>query len=61
MPVIRVDMLKGRTIEQKRELAKEFTESYLRICGGQREGVNIVLTDVEHDHWAVGGTLCSER
>lgn len=61
MPVIKVELLSGRTTEQKRELVKEFTESYLRICGGKREGLNIILQDVDQENWAVGGTLCSDR
>lgn len=61
MPVIKVELLAGRSTEQKRELANEFTETYLRICGGKREGLNIIFQDVEKENWAVGGTLCSER
>ena len=34
MPIIRVEMFKGRSREQKRALVKEMTEGFLRACGG---------------------------
>ena len=33
MPMIRVEMYKGRTPEQKRALAKELTEAFVRAGG----------------------------
>ena len=36
MPVIRVEMFK-RTLEQKRELIKELTDSFVKTCGGTKK------------------------
>ena len=33
MPIIRVEMFKGRTKDQKRNLVKELTEAFNRACG----------------------------
>jgi len=60
MPVIRVEMFKGRTPEQKKALVKEVTEAFVRTAGGTPEAVQVVITDVEKDDWAVGGVLASE-
>lgn len=61
MPVIRVEMFKGRTREQKRALVKELTESFLRTCGGKPESVQIVLFDVEAEDWGSAGQLVVDK
>lgn len=58
MPIIRVEMLKGRTREQKRALARELTEAFVRSAGGKAEGLHVVITEVEMEDWGVSGTLC---
>ncbi|MGI9487093.1 MAG: 4-oxalocrotonate tautomerase [Geminicoccaceae bacterium] len=60
MPVIRVEMFEGRNAEQKRALVKELTETFVRTARGTPESVQIVLTDVAKDDWAVAGKLCSD-
>lgn len=61
MPFVSVKMLSGRTKEQKRELAKAITEAMEETCGAKPEGTYIVIEEVESDHWAVGGTMLSDR
>lgn len=60
MPVIRVSMFKGRTVEQKRELARALTESFVQVCGGKTDSVWIVFEDTDKSDWAMGGDLCSD-
>nr|WP_042189114.1 4-oxalocrotonate tautomerase family protein [Kibdelosporangium sp. MJ126-NF4] len=60
MPMISVQMLSGRTAEQKAALAERLTDVFLETCGnpGQtRDGVWVVLNDVPGEHWAIGGKL----
>lgn len=61
MPIIKIEMLKGRTTEQKRELAKVMTREYVRICGGRAEAIYVVIDDVEKENWAVGGQLLADK
>ncbi|MBS0393992.1 MAG: 2-hydroxymuconate tautomerase family protein [Proteobacteria bacterium] len=61
MPIIRVEMFKGRTREQKRELARELTEAFVRACGGKPEAVTVVLSDVDKQDWAVAGALMADK
>ena len=42
MPVIRVEMFK-RTQEQKRDLARELTEAFIRTCGGNKDAIEFLL------------------
>ena len=61
MPIIRVEMFEGRTDEQKRALAEELTEAFLRTAGGNRDSVQVILTDVSKENWATGGPLFSDK
>ena len=61
MPIIRVEMLKGRTRDQKRELVKELTAAFVRTCGGKPEGLQIVIADVEKEDWGSGGELLADK
>ena len=46
MPVIRVEMFKRNT-EQKRELVRELTNSFVKTCGGNKEAIKILITEVK--------------
>lgn len=60
MPVIRIELLEGRTVEQKRACAKAVTQAFLDSCGGTPQSVQIVFTDVAKSDWAVAGRLVSD-
>ncbi|MGO1120887.1 2-hydroxymuconate tautomerase [Rhodovibrionaceae bacterium A322] len=61
MPIIRVEMFKGRTRDQKRELVKEVTDAFVRTCGGKPEGLSVVITEVEKEDWGMGGQLMADK
>ena len=61
MPIIRVEMFKGRTKDQKRNLVKELTEAFNRTCGDNHQGLDVILFDIEQDNWGFGGVLFSEK
>lgn len=60
MPVIKVEMFRGRTADQKRRLVKALTDTFIEVCGGRPQSVHIILEDVDKGDWAVGGELCSD-
>lgn len=61
MPTYHVEMLEGRTVEQKRRLVEEITRISIEILGGAAESVDILITDVQRENWATGGKLWSDR
>jgi 4-oxalocrotonate tautomerase len=61
MPIIRVDMLEGRSLEQKREIAAVFTRELVRITGCTEAGVTVLIDDYKKDNWAIGGALMADR
>ena len=60
MPVIRVEMFK-RTQEQKRDLARELTEAFIRTCGGDKDAIKILITEVDKNNWASGGVITADK
>ncbi|WP_363246956.1 4-oxalocrotonate tautomerase [Reyranella sp.] len=60
MPMINVQMFEGRTIEQRRALAKELTEGTCRALGCTPDAVQIILTDIKKENWAEAGKLFSD-
>ncbi len=60
MPIYRIEMLEGRTVEQKKKLAEEITRVSVAVLGGSPASVNVLITDVKRENWATGGTLWSE-
>jgi 4-oxalocrotonate tautomerase len=61
MPIIRVEMFKGRSREQKRSLVRELTETFVRVAGGKSESVTIILQDVDKEDWAAAGALMVDK
>lgn len=60
MPNITVELLKGRTIEQRRDFAEAVTASAVDILGARRQDVRIVFQEITPDIVANGGVLASE-
>ena len=61
MPTYHVEMLEGRTLEQKRKLVEEITRVSVEVLGGSPESVDVQITDVKRENWATGGKLLLER
>lgn len=57
MPVIRVEMLKGRTVEQKRQLARAITDAMVNIAGARAEATTIIFYEVDRENLARNGEL----
>lgn len=60
MPVITVEMLEGRTVEQKKAMALAITESVSETCDCPPEAVTIVIHDLPRINIAKNGKLLSE-
>ncbi|MDT2780422.1 4-oxalocrotonate tautomerase [Vagococcus fluvialis] len=55
MPIVHIELLEGRTQEQKNEMVKEVTEAIVKTTGANRDAVHIVISDMEKGNYAVGG------
>lgn len=61
MPTIRVELLEGRTPEQKTALVKALTQAVVESLGAKPESVDVVLFDIPRQNWATGGVQWSEK
>jgi 4-oxalocrotonate tautomerase len=62
MPIIRVEMFKGRSAEQKMTIAKELIDGFIRGAGGGRpEAFHVVFSEVDKEDWAVGYQMMTEK
>lgn len=58
MPFVHVEMLEGRSYEQKKALVEEMTEVISKHTGAPKEAVHIILRDIPRgDGLAQGGKL----
>lgn len=55
MPIVHVELLEGRTQEQKNAMVKEVTEAIVRTTGAKQEAVHIIIRDMAKGDYAVGG------
>ncbi|MEU9829976.1 tautomerase family protein [Streptosporangium sp. NPDC048047] len=61
MPNITVELLSGRTLDQRREFVSAVTRSAVDILKVRPEAVRIVFTEIEKSDVANGGVLESDR
>ena len=61
MPIIRVELFEGRTVDQKRELVEALSRETSRIAGCSVESIYVVIDEVKKQNWGAGGELCSDK
>jgi len=61
MPVVRIDLWKGREKERKKELIEKTTSVVADVIGCPIEAVQIIINEVEKDNWGIGGTPASVK
>jgi len=57
MPILQVEILKGRTVEQKREMVKKVTEAITETLNCPKEAVSIIIREMEWENFAKAGVL----
>ena len=57
MPIVTVDALEGRTVEQKRGLVKDITEAVMKNFDVESEAVTVIIRDMEKKNFGKAGKL----
>jgi 4-oxalocrotonate tautomerase len=57
MPVVNIQMFEGRTVEQKRKLVADVTQTICDSLGVTPDRVRIMITDMPRENVAVAGVL----
>ena len=61
MPIIQVQLLEGRSIEQKRRFAEEVTAVACSCLNTRPEQVRIILNEMPPSNFAIAGTLMADK
>lgn len=61
MPIIQVNLMQGRTQEQKKLLAQRITDSVVEVLGSPKEAVRVLFHEMGPYDFAVGGVPMAER
>lgn len=61
MPNITVELLSGRTLDQRREFARAVTDAAINILKAKPEMVRIQFDEIEKSDVAYAGVLESDR
>jgi 4-oxalocrotonate tautomerase len=54
MPYINLKLVGKLSKKQKQAIAKEFSETLLRIAGKKKESMYLVIDEVKGENWAQG-------
>ncbi|MFA4855088.1 MAG: tautomerase family protein [archaeon] len=60
MPVVKIDLLEGRTAKQKEKLAKALLAAF-EENGIPKEWVSIIFNDLPAENWVISGEMLSEK
>lgn len=60
MPLVTIKIIEGRTKEQKKGMAKDVTDAIVKNIGCPASAVQIDITEMKEDNFAVGGKMWSE-
>ena len=61
MPVVRIDLWKGRDKEKKRELIEKVTSAVVDAIDCSTKAVHVIINEVEKDNWGKGGVPASVK
>jgi len=61
MPLVTIKVFEGRTVEQKRGMAKDVTEAIAKNIGCPPTAVQIEIVDLKQENLAQGGKLFSDN
>jgi 4-oxalocrotonate tautomerase len=54
MPLVKIDLIEGKSIEQKNDLIKEISNSF-KIIGIPSDKVHVILNEIKKENWGFDG------
>jgi 4-oxalocrotonate tautomerase len=55
MPIAQINILEGRTDEQKEALIREVSEAIVRSLDAPIESVRVIINEMPKQHFGIGG------
>lgn len=60
MPIVQIEILKGRTLQQKRAMVQQVTDVLVDTIQCKRDAVTIVIREMDQENLAKAGVLHSD-
>jgi 4-oxalocrotonate tautomerase len=61
MPLIQINIIKGRSPQMKEALIKEVTNTVSRVLDAPIEKVRVLINEMEPEHWGIAGVSVKKR
>jgi 4-oxalocrotonate tautomerase len=61
MPIAQINILEGRTDDQKEMLIREVSEAISRSLGAPMESVRIIINEMPKHHFAIAGKSVRDK
>lgn len=61
MPIVQIELLSGRTVEQKRQMVKEVTQAIASTLSVSPDAVHILIRDMETHNYSRAGVLWCDK
>ena len=60
MPFAQINLIEGRTEDQKRAVIEKVTQALVEAVGAPRETVHVMIVEVPKSHWGIGGVSAKD-
>ena len=60
MPFVNLKIAGELTVEQKRQISQEISETLEKVAGKNPKFTYVVIEEVERENWAIGGKLLAD-
>jgi len=57
MPIVTIELIEGRSVEQKREMAKRITEAIVDVTKIPQDAVEVIFHDMKKEDYSKAGIL----
>lgn len=61
MPIVTIELIEGRSVEQKRELAKRITDAITDVTKIVPEAVEVIFHDLKKENYSKAGVLFMDK
>jgi len=61
MPILRLEMHPGRTVDQKRAFVREVTRVAVETLSCPSESVDVVINEIAREDWGKAGKLIADK
>lgn len=55
MPIAQINIIEGRTDEQKETLISEVTDAIVRAIGAPKQSVRVIINEMPKQHFGIAG------